>query len=123
MSAPATNLAPPKTDKISLQELARHDGTNGDTIYVAIKGTVFDVSGKRDMYGPGGSYHIFAGKDGSKGLGLSSLKAEDAIPDYSTLGSALTSDLAPLESSHASTRSTDRMNRKFLTIGTTSSLR
>ncbi|KAG8967413.1 hypothetical protein FRC03_010029 [Tulasnella sp. 419] len=86
MSAPATNLAPPKTDKISLQELARHDGTNGDTIYVAIKGTVFDVSGKRDMYGPGGSYHIFAGKDGSKGLGLSSLKAEDAIPDYSTLG-------------------------------------
>ena len=43
------------------------------------------MSAKREMYGPGKSYNIFAGKDGSKGLGLSSLKDEDAIPDYSTL--------------------------------------
>lgn len=28
------------------------------------------------MYGPGKSYNVFAGKDGSKGLGLSSLKPE-----------------------------------------------
>ena len=32
-----------------------------------------------------GSYHIFAGKDASKGLGMSSVKAEDAVPDWSTL--------------------------------------
>jgi membrane-associated progesterone receptor component len=32
-----------------------------------------------------GSYHIFAGKDASKGLGLSSTRAEDAVPDWSTL--------------------------------------
>lgn len=37
------------------------------------------------MYGPGKSYNIFAGKDGSKGLGKSSLKPEDAVPDYSDL--------------------------------------
>ncbi|KAG8882623.1 hypothetical protein FRB97_008050 [Tulasnella sp. 331] len=38
------------------------------------------------MYGPKGSYSVFAGKDGSKGLGLGSLKAEDAVADYSGLG-------------------------------------
>ena len=48
-------------------------------------GTIFDVTRKGDMYGPGKSYNIFAGKDGSKGLGKSSLKVEDAVPDYSDL--------------------------------------
>ena len=47
---------------------------------------MFDVTAKKEMYGPGAGYNIFAGKDGSKGLGLSSLKPEDAIPDWSTLG-------------------------------------
>ena len=43
------------------------------------------MSRKRDTYGPGGSYALFAGKDGSRALGLSSLKPEDAVPDWSTL--------------------------------------
>jgi hypothetical protein len=43
------------------------------------------VSRKRDTYGPGGSYALFAGKDASRALGLSSLKVEDAVPDWSTL--------------------------------------
>jgi hypothetical protein len=34
---------------------------------------------------PGKGYHIFAGKDASKGLGMSSLKPEDAVSDYSSL--------------------------------------
>ncbi|KAH6901656.1 progesterone binding protein, partial [Coprinopsis sp. MPI-PUGE-AT-0042] len=65
-------------------------------IYVAIKGeisgtgTIFGVSRKPDVYGKGGSYHAFAGKDGSKGLGMSSLKAEHAISDYSGLDEAET---------------------------------
>jgi hypothetical protein len=49
------------------------------------KGDVFDVTRKRDVYGKGASYNIFAGKDGSRGLGKSSLKVEDAVSDYSTL--------------------------------------
>ena len=46
---------------------------------------MFDVTHKADVYGPSRSYSVFAGKDGSRGLGMSSLKVEDAVADYSTL--------------------------------------
>ncbi|KAA1475088.1 progesterone binding protein [Dentipellis sp. KUC8613] len=86
MQAERTDLAPPKDDPFTLEQLKIFDGSDEyKPIYVAIKGTVFDVSPKRDTYGPGKAYSIFAGKDASKGLGMSSLKQEDAVPDYSTL--------------------------------------
>ncbi|TIB68735.1 hypothetical protein E3P77_00921 [Wallemia ichthyophaga] len=85
MQAPAAQLDPPKDTPISAAELSMHDGSNDKPIYVAIKGTVFDVTKKADMYGSGKSYNIFAGKDGSRGLGMSSLNPEDAVADYSTL--------------------------------------
>lgn len=111
MQAPRTDLAPPKDDPFTLEQLREFDGSTSDKpIYVAIKGTplllinpwsrakqnltqmpigtVFDVSHKRETYGKGGSYNVFAGKDASKAFGLSSLKVEDAIPDYSTLPEA-----------------------------------
>ncbi|GAA5928608.1 cytochrome b5-like heme/steroid binding domain-containing protein [Sporobolomyces koalae] len=79
-------LDPPKDTPFTKAELSKYDGRTPDTpIYVAIKGQVFDVSAKRDMYGPGCGYHIFTGKDASKALGKSSLKAEDADSDYSSL--------------------------------------
>lgn len=59
-------------DPITPHELSGHDGQDASKpIYVAIKGKVFDVSAKREMYGPGAGYNIFAGKDASKGLGTS----------------------------------------------------
>ncbi|KAH8831871.1 hypothetical protein DL96DRAFT_1589269, partial [Flagelloscypha sp. PMI_526] len=61
MSPENPNLAPPKSDPFTPEALAEYDG-RGDKIYVAIKGTVFDVSAKGEMYGPGKSYNIFAGK-------------------------------------------------------------
>ncbi|KZT18020.1 progesterone binding protein [Neolentinus lepideus HHB14362 ss-1] len=86
MQPPRADLAPPKDDEYTLAELTAYDGSDpSKPIYVAIKGTIFDVTPKKDVYGPGRSYHIFAGKDGSKGLGMSSLKEEDAVPDWSTL--------------------------------------
>ncbi|EIW72404.1 hypothetical protein M231_02964 [Tremella mesenterica] len=89
MSAPAQNLAPPKDDPIPAAELAKYNGSDpSKPIYVAIKGKVYDVSPKREMYGPGAGYNIFAGKDASRGLGMSSLKEEDAIADISGLDEA-----------------------------------
>ncbi|KAF9896220.1 hypothetical protein BX616_007887, partial [Lobosporangium transversale] len=63
-------LPPPNWSRIfTHEELAQHDGSKDDLpIYVAIKGTVFDVTTKKAMYGPSGGYHCFAGKDASKTL-------------------------------------------------------
>lgn len=117
MQPERTDLAPPKDDPFTQDELKAYDGKDeSKPVYVAIKGTfvrrciqpttrlrlslshdralthaytcigtVFDVSRKRETYGPGGSYAVLAGKDGSRALGLSSLKPEDAVADWSTL--------------------------------------
>jgi len=54
-------------------------------IFVSLKGTVFDVSGARQIYGKDCSFSCFAGKDISKAVGLSTIKEEEISPDYSGL--------------------------------------
>ncbi|KAF8196469.1 cytochrome b5 [Pholiota molesta] len=99
MQAARDDLAPPKDDPITTEQLKQYDGSDPTKpIYVAIKGTVFDVSSKAEVYGPGKSYSIFAGKDGSRGLGMSSLKPEDAVADYSKLDEK---DMKVLDDWHA----------------------
>src|SRR3984957_11048498 len=71
---------------------------NNRFFFVFGTGTIFDVSAKSEIYGPGKSYGVFAGKDGSKGLGMSSLDPKDAIPDYSELSP---SDMGVLNDWHA----------------------
>ncbi|EPE27571.1 Cytochrome b5-like heme/steroid binding protein [Glarea lozoyensis ATCC 20868] len=87
------DLAPPKDDPISTEFLSKCNGkpplvprdeNSGGLCYVAIKGRVFDVS-RNKMYAPGGSYHVFAGHDASRALGMTSTKAEDVVPDWSPL--------------------------------------
>lgn len=78
-------LAPPKDDIISVAELNMANGTGEDKkCYVAIKGIVYDVTGKTS-YQPNGSYHVFAGKDASRALALSSTKPEDVRPEWKDL--------------------------------------
>ena len=103
MEPPRADLEEPRNEPFTKEQLEEFDGSDDKKpIYVAIKGcsftinvyfstdflsqgTIFDVSKKRDVYGKGKSYNVFAGKDGSKGLGMSSLKPEDAVSDYSVL--------------------------------------
>ncbi|CAG8460564.1 4467_t:CDS:2 [Funneliformis caledonium] len=62
--APSKVLDPPKDTPFTPAELAKFDGSDSSApVYLAVKGTVFDVSEKRNLYGPN----------------------EDAVADYSTL--------------------------------------
>ncbi|KAI9096219.1 cytochrome b5-like heme/steroid binding domain-containing protein [Phlyctochytrium arcticum] len=77
---------PPGNKKFTRAELAQFDGSNESApVYLAVKGTVFDVTRNREMYTPGKGYSVFAGKDASCALGKSSLKPEDCVADYSGL--------------------------------------
>lgn len=81
----AFKLDPPKDDPITVAELALADGVHSSKIYVAIMGTVFDVTRNEAAYGAGRGYHIFAGKDASRALAKSSLRQADALPYYDDL--------------------------------------
>ncbi|PHH84404.1 hypothetical protein CDD83_1993 [Cordyceps sp. RAO-2017] len=66
---------------MTLEELAAHDGRDPTKpLYLAINGTVYDVSRGQHMYGPGGSYHAFAGRDASRAF-ITTCIDEDNNPD------------------------------------------
>ncbi|RDW85868.1 cytochrome b5-like heme binding-containing protein [Coleophoma crateriformis] len=48
-------------------ELKKYDGSDPESpVYLAVNGTIYDVTAGRRHYGPGGSYHFFAGADASR---------------------------------------------------------
>mmetsp|Transcript_18867 Transcript_18867/g.32248 ORF Transcript_18867/g.32248 Transcript_18867/m.32248 type:complete len:242 (-) Transcript_18867:476-1201(-) len=69
-------VVPPK--ELTLEELGRHDGivVPGSALYLAILGSVFDVSKGSQFYGPDGMYP-FAGKECARALALMSTEPED----------------------------------------------
>lgn len=52
---------------LTLDQLALFNGSDtSKPIYLAINGTIFDVSEGRATYGPGGGYSVFAGRDATR---------------------------------------------------------
>ncbi|KAJ6594942.1 hypothetical protein B0H19DRAFT_1247576 [Mycena capillaripes] len=77
MQVPREDLAHRKTTPSSWRS-SDFDGSDpSKPTYVSVKDTLSDVAAKADIYGSGKAYNIFAG---SKGLEMSSLKEEYAIP-------------------------------------------
>jgi predicted heme/steroid binding protein len=63
------------------EELAQYDGTDTEKpLYLAINGTIYDVSVSRHIYGPGGSYQYFGGRDAARAY-VTGCFAEDNVPD------------------------------------------
>ncbi|KAK4038147.1 hypothetical protein C8A01DRAFT_48204 [Parachaetomium inaequale] len=62
-------------------QLATYDGTDPTKpIYLAINGTIYDVSSNRRTYGPGGSYQYLSGCDAARAY-ITGCFAEDRTPD------------------------------------------
>ncbi|CAE7313983.1 MSBP1 [Symbiodinium sp. CCMP2592] len=71
---PPPPLAP--ADKaFTSAELARFDGKGpGKPILTSVLGRVYDVTGAKESFGPGGPYEMFAGHDGTYNLAVMTLK-------------------------------------------------
>ncbi|KAF2266415.1 hypothetical protein CC78DRAFT_513484 [Lojkania enalia] len=62
-------------------QLSLYDGTDPKKpIYLALNGTIYDVSASPQTYAPGGSYHFFAGRDAARAF-LTGCFQEDLTPD------------------------------------------
>jgi len=60
-----------KKQDMTLEELRKYDGIQGDgRVLCAINGRVFDVTKGKRFYGPGGPYSSFAGHDASRALAM-----------------------------------------------------
>lgn len=80
---PSPSLTSHQAKPIQLtdEELKAYDGSDpSKPIYLAINGTIYDVSNGRNFYGPGGSYHFFAGADASRAF-ITTCFDSDITPD------------------------------------------
>lgn len=65
----------------TLEELSAFDGSDPEKpVYLAVNGTVFDVSNGRNHYGAGGPYNVFAGTDASRAF-VTTCFSDDATAD------------------------------------------
>jgi len=72
----------------TIEELAKRSGKGeGDNMYIALCGNVYDVTESRDLYGPGKNYHSFTGRDTTCALAKMDL-SEQALnnPGYTPQG-------------------------------------
>ncbi|KAK5886912.1 hypothetical protein CesoFtcFv8_017897 [Champsocephalus esox] len=68
------------------EELSRYDGgEEGQPIYMAIKGVVFDVTKGREFYGRDAPYNALVGKDCTRAVAKMSLDPADLTPDTTGL--------------------------------------
>ncbi|XP_061890486.1 neudesin [Entelurus aequoreus] len=68
------------------EELKRYDGSQeGESIYMAVKGVVFDVTKGKEFYGKNAAYNALAGKDSTRAVAKMSLDPEDLTSDTTGL--------------------------------------
>ncbi|GMH37570.1 hypothetical protein BSKO_05443 [Bryopsis sp. KO-2023] len=61
----------------TLEQLKEFKGEGDAPVYFAVKGVIYDATPAKHLYGPGGSYHKFAGCECSRALAL--MKVEESM--------------------------------------------
>lgn len=61
------------------------NGSNGEPIYISVKGVVYDCSSAPQFYGPGAAYHVFAGKESTRSLAKMMISDEEANAGWDNL--------------------------------------
>jgi len=69
-------------------QLRVYDGVQNEKVFIAVCGEVFDVSENLAMYGPNGSYGIFAGHDCSRCLAKMSFEQSELDGDCENLSAS-----------------------------------
>ncbi len=68
--APVLPKRKPALVFLTPSELSRFAGADAQLpVYVAIRGVIYDVTPRRDLYGQNGGYNAFAGRDVARALG------------------------------------------------------
>lgn len=113
--ANAPSQEPPAQTDFVPKTLAKFNGKDDPKVYLAVKGTVFDVTAGKGFYGPGGPYENFAGRDASRGLALNSFDPSVLTPLDEPLDTleTLSSDELETLSNWAS-----HFNNKYPVVGT-----
>jgi len=64
------------SSELTLEQLSQFKGEGDTSIYISVKGVIYDVTPSKEFYGPGGSYHVFAGRECARALALMKIDAE-----------------------------------------------
>lgn len=84
---PSSIHAQPPQRIFSPAELSLYNGRDkSKPVYVSVKGDVFDVTQGRRIYGPGGPYDFFAGRDASRAYTTGCFKVLDGHLTHDTRG-------------------------------------
>lgn len=97
------------TEQFNAEALAAYTGADGGSIYVSVKGVVYDVTKGADFYGPGKSYGVFAGKDVSRCLGKMEVNDKEANAGWRNLNEEHMSQLNDWA---------ERFQKKYPVVGT-----
>uniref|UniRef100_A0A7S1AUZ1 Cytochrome b5 heme-binding domain-containing protein n=1 Tax=Noctiluca scintillans TaxID=2966 RepID=A0A7S1AUZ1_NOCSC len=63
--------------EVTLDELHQYNGDDGGRIIMSIAGELLDITAGAEVYGPGGGYHLLAGRDTTRCLGTMSLEPDE----------------------------------------------